>query len=91
VGYEYLELVGFLLIAEATLDEVLDLAKQLSAIDKIRLIERVAPEVEGDLTARSGGGSRSLLGILKVLGPAPSAEEIHVARHEACASFPREF
>ncbi len=73
-----------------TLEEVLRLAQQLSAIDKIRLIERVAPEVERDLTTRPRGGSRSLLGLLKDFGPAPSAHEIDVARHEAWASFPRE-
>lgn len=73
-----------------TLDEVLELAKQLSPVDKVRLIERVAPEVEHDLITRRKGGSRSLLGLLKELGPAPSTEEIHAARHEAWASFPRE-
>lgn len=73
-----------------TLEEVLKLAKQLSLLDKVRLIERVAPEVERDLTTRPGGGSRSLLGLLKDLGPAPSAEEIDAARHEAWASFARD-
>jgi hypothetical protein len=73
-----------------TLEEVLKLAKQLSPIDKVRLIERVAPEVERDLAARPGGGSRSLLGLLKDLDPAPSAEEIDAARREAWASFPRD-
>lgn len=73
-----------------TLEEVLRLAQQLSAIDKVRLIERVAPEVERDLAARPRGGSRSLLGLLRDFGPAPSVEEIDAARHEAWASFPRE-
>jgi len=71
-----------------TLEEVLRLARQLSPVDKVRLIERVAPEVESDLAARQGGGNRSLLGFLKDLGPAPSAEEIDAARHEAWSSFP---
>ena len=70
-----------------TLEEVLKLANQLSPIDKVRLIERVAPEVERDLTARPGRESRSLLGLLKDLGPAPSAAEIDAARREAWASF----
>jgi len=73
-----------------TLEQVLKLAKQLSPEDKVRLIERVAPEVERDLAAPLGGGTRSLLGLLKALGPAPSAEEIDAARREAWASFPRD-
>ena len=56
----------------------------------MRLIERVAPEVEHALTLREGDESRPLLGLLKDLGPGPSAEEIHVARREAWRSFPRD-
>jgi len=66
-----------------TLEEVLRLARQLSPVDKVRLIERVAPEVERDLAAWQGGGNRSVFGLLKDLGPAPSTEEIDAARHEA--------
>jgi hypothetical protein len=73
-----------------TLEHVLKLARQLSPIDKVRLIERVAPEVERDLATQSRSGSRSLLGLLKDLGPAPSAEEIGAARREAWGSFPRD-
>jgi hypothetical protein len=58
------------------------MAQRLSVLDKIRVIERVASEIESDLAAQSGGESRSLLGLLKDLGPAPSAEEIDAARHE---------
>jgi hypothetical protein len=72
-----------------TLDEVLELARRLSPVDKVRLIERVAPEVERDLTAGREGRNRSLLGLLKDLGPAPSAEEIDAARTEAWDTFPR--
>lgn len=71
-----------------TLDEVLNLARQLSPVDKVRLIERVAPEVERDLATARDSRTRSLLGILKDLGPAPSLEEINATRHEAWASFP---
>lgn len=72
-----------------TLEEVLSLAKQLSAVDKVRLIERVAPEVEQEIASRERSGTRSLLGLLKDLGPAPSAEEIDAARREAWATIPR--
>jgi len=73
-----------------TLEEVLRLARRLSPVDKVRLIERVAPEVERDLATRLGGGNRSVFGLLKDLGPAPSAEEIDAARHEAWSSFPHD-
>jgi hypothetical protein len=73
-----------------TLEEVLKLARQLSPVDKVRLIERVAPEVERDLAAAREGRTRSLLGLLNDLGPAPSAEEIDTSRREAWASFPRD-
>jgi hypothetical protein len=72
-----------------TLEEVLELARQLSPVDKVRLIERVAPEVERALVSPLGRASRSLLGLLKDLGPAPSADEIDGARREAWTSFPR--
>jgi hypothetical protein len=73
-----------------TLDEVLKLAKQLSLVDKVRLIERVAPEVERDLAGSQETQSRSLLGLLRDLGPAPSAEEIDAARREAWAELPHD-
>ncbi len=72
-----------------TLDDVLKLAKQLAPLDKVRLIERVAPEVERDFATQAGTETRSLLGLLRDLGPAPSADEIDAARREAWASFPR--
>lgn len=75
---------------EVTLELVLELARQLSAVDKVRLIERVAPEVERDLAAPREDPSRSLLGLLKDLGPAPSSEDIDTARCEAWQSFPRD-
>jgi hypothetical protein len=73
-----------------TLDEVLALANQLSAIDKVRLIERVAPDVEHELAERQKRVRRSLLGLLKDLGPAPSEQEIDAARRDAWTSFPRD-
>lgn len=73
-----------------TLEEVLRLARRLSPVDKVRLIERVAPEVERALAARQGDGNRSVFGRLKDVGPAPSAEEIDAARHEAWSSFPHD-
>lgn len=73
-----------------TLDEVLDQARQLSPLDKLRLIERVAPDLEKELAPPSSRGrTRSLLGLWKDLGPAPSAEEIDEVRREAWSGFDR--
>ena len=76
--------------AVTDLDQVLTIATQLSALDKVRLIEGLAPQIEQDLRARRPTQSKSLLGLCADLGPAPSAEEIDAARREAWVSFPRE-
>ena len=75
---------------EATLEEVMELALRLSAVDKARLVERMASELERDLSAPRPAPRRSLYGLWADLGPAPSAEEIDQARREAWANFPRE-
>lgn len=73
-----------------TLDTVIDQALQLSPVDRVRLIQRVATLLEHDLTVARPGPLRSFRGILADLGPAPSAEEIDEARREAWANFPRD-
>jgi hypothetical protein len=74
-----------------TLEEVLSFVKQLSLIDKVRLIERVAPEIEHDLAAIvQPAPRRSLWGLCEDLGTAPSAVEIDQIRQEEWANFPRE-
>ncbi|NJL19620.1 MAG: hypothetical protein HC895_00435 [Leptolyngbyaceae cyanobacterium SM1_3_5] len=73
-----------------TLEEILDLVKQLSLVDKVRLIERVAPEIEQDLAASQAIARRSLWGLCADLGTAPSASEIDQVRQEMWANFPRE-
>ena len=72
------------------LEEVLGFVKQLSLVDKVRLIERVAPEIERDLTTAPKTVRQSLWGICAGLGNAPSDADIDQARQEAWASFPRE-
>jgi len=59
-----------------TLERVLDLAKRLSLLDKVRLIEQVAPEIARHLAVSRPASSRSLWGLCADLGPAPSDEEI---------------
>ncbi|WP_233258467.1 hypothetical protein [[Phormidium] sp. ETS-05] len=62
------------------LEQVLDLAKQLSLSDQLRLIERLAPEIESNLPRNHAVPRRSLWGICADLGNAPSAEEIDADR-----------
>lgn len=70
------------------LNQVFGLAKQLSAFDKVRLIELLAPQIRSDLVRPAR--RRSLLGLCADLGPAPTAAVIDSARHEAWEQFPRE-
>jgi hypothetical protein len=72
------------------LEEVLGFVKQLSLVDKVRLIERVAPEIERDLETTQKMPKRSLWGICGDLGNAPSATEIDQTRQEVWANFPRD-
>jgi len=73
-----------------TLENVLNLAKQLSPRDQVRLIEQVAPEIERALADGRPVAGLSLLGVFKDLGLAPSADEIDAARQEAWATFPHD-
>ncbi len=68
-----------------TLDDVLRLTEQLSPLDKVRLIEHVAPQLERDLQLLTP--RRSLRGLWRGLDI--SADDITAARREAWANFPR--
>ena len=71
-----------------TLEEALDLVKQLSPLDKARLIERIVPDIERELMVTRPTPRKSLWGLCADLGPALSAEEIDQARREEWANFP---
>ncbi len=73
-----------------TLQEVLNLAKQLSSLDKVRLIQQIAPDIERELIDNPPTPRKSLWGLCADLGQAPSSDEIDAARSEEWASFPRE-
>ncbi len=74
-----------------SLQQVIKLAKQLSTVDKVRLIQQIAPDIERELTDKlSTLPHQSLWGLCADLGNAPSADEIDIARSEEWASFPRE-
>jgi hypothetical protein len=71
-----------------TFDDVLALAKQLGAKDKVRLIERLAPDIERELVAVNSRPRKSLWGLCADLGKAPSSQEIDKARREEWANSP---
>jgi hypothetical protein len=72
-----------------TLEEVLNLAKQLSVIDKVRLIEQIASEIEQSLEIQSIP-RQSLWGLCADLGVAPSNDDIAEVRQAEWANFPRD-
>ena len=65
-----------------TLEQVVSLARQLPPLEKIRLIEQMAPEIERDMLSQRPLKRKSLLGLCADLGPAPSAKEIDEIRLE---------
>lgn len=73
-----------------TLQDVVEMAGRLSLLDKVRLIERITPEIERGLESTLPTPKRSLWGVCAHLGAAPSAEDINKTRGEVWANFPRE-
>ncbi len=70
------------------LESLLELAKQLSVIDKIRLIEPLAPHIERELKSCNPAGRKPLLGLWKGLDI--TEEEISQARRDMWTDFPGE-
>lgn len=73
-----------------TLEEALNIVKQLSPVDKVRLIEQIAPDIKQELLTKNTSPRQSLWGLCAKLGKAPSAKEIDEARSQEWANFPRE-
>lgn len=73
-----------------SLDEVFALVRQLPTLDQIKLIERIAPEIEHALRHPQPVSRKSLWGLCADLGTAPAETDIDAARQEAWGSFPRE-
>lgn len=71
-----------------TVDQIAALAEQLSTLDKVRLIERLAPQIADDLQMDIVQPRVSLRGLWR--GETLSAEEIDEARKEMWRNFPRE-
>jgi len=70
--------------SHATVDEIIHLARQLSPPERLKLIEKLAP----DLETRIGTPLRSLRGMLK--GSTLGNEDIQQVRREMWHVFPRE-
>jgi hypothetical protein len=71
-----------------TLEQALALVRQLSPIDKARLIERIVPDIERELKAGQSAPRKSLRGLWRGLDI--TTEEIAQARRDMWGSFPRE-
>lgn len=71
-----------------TLDEALVVVRQLSPVDKARLIERLVPDIERELRTAEPKPRKSLLGLWQGLDI--SEEDIQEARREMWSGFPRE-
>lgn len=61
---------------------MLNQVRQLSLVDKVRLIEQVAPEIERELATDKPSPRKSLWGLCTDLGVSPSVDEINQARQE---------
>ncbi len=71
---------------EVTLDDVLGLVEQLSTIDKVRLIERLAPQIEHALETTPHARRKSLRGLWK--GTDVTEADITEIRREMWAGIP---
>jgi hypothetical protein len=72
----------------ASLERLLELARKLSVRDKIRLIKRLAPQIERDLDHCPPARHRSLRGLWRGLDL--SEDDISEVRREVWHEFPRE-
>jgi hypothetical protein len=72
-----------------TLDELIEYAKQLSAFDKLRLVEELIPDVKATIAEAPPKPLKSPYGTFADLGTAPSAEDIEQTRREMFHDFPR--
>lgn len=74
--------------SSVTLDELVGLAEQLSTIDKVRLIERLAPQIAHDLQSEGAMPRKSLRGLWR--GMSLNPDEIDAARREVWRNFGHE-
>jgi hypothetical protein len=71
----------------ASFEKALALVQQLSPVDKVRLIERIVPDIERELEVARPVPRKSLRGLWSGLGI--TKDEIDQARREMWGTFPR--
>lgn len=71
-----------------TLEEIIQLAKQLSPVDQVRLIEEIAPRIKRELAKEKIRPRKSLRGLWRGLDI--TADDITDMRQEIWSDFPRE-
>ncbi len=71
-----------------TLKQVLQLANQLSPVDKVRLISNIAPQIKRELSGVNYSERKSLRGLWR--GVNITSEEIAQLREEMWGNFHRE-
>jgi hypothetical protein len=69
-------------------EKVVELAHNLSVLDKLRLIENLTCDIENSIQSRGTQRRHSLRGVLK--GCSISGKDIDQARQEMWGNFPRE-
>jgi hypothetical protein len=70
-----------------TLEQVLPLIKDLPLLDKVRLIEQIAPQIERELWTARTKPRKSLRGLWRGLDL--TEQDIEQARREMWSGFPR--
>jgi hypothetical protein len=70
------------------IEDVLELIKQLSLLDKVRLIQQIAPQIEHELTNIESQPRKSLRGLWR--GSNVSESDITQMRPEVWANSPHE-
>jgi hypothetical protein len=71
-----------------TLEEILQLAKQLSPVDKVRLIEEMTPQIKRELAKQEAEPRKSLRGLWRGLDITDN--DMTEMRQEIWHDFPRE-
>ncbi len=71
-----------------TLEQVVNIAKQLSPSEQVQLIERITPQIKSALMVQEKP-RQSLYGIFAHLGEGPSEQDIEQVRAEMWENFPR--
>ena len=72
-----------------TFEQIVALAKQLSPVEKLQLMEKVLPDLETFVQGKQPPNPPSRYGCLADLGPAPSEKDIEEVRRDMFQNFPR--